>query len=218
MSDPVNPYYSHPRPEVQALVPTTAKTMLDIGCGGGALSEGIKQRQPCEVYGIEPVPQAAEIARSKLDHVLVGCVEEHLPQLPRHYFDCIVMADVLEHMVDPYRVLQDLKGVLKPSGQVIVSLPNIRHWSTVKMLLEGRWDYEDAGIMDRTHLRFFTRSSALQMFRNNGYEPKHLQGVVLPGAPFPPGLDQDLARHGIDARSLAQESQVYQFLIVAEPN
>lgn len=210
-------YYTNPRPEVQNLIPLTATTILDIGCGAGVLGESIKMRQPCKVIGIEIVPEAAEQAKKKLDSVLVGTVEQHLPTLERAYFDCIVMADVLEHLADPYTLLRNLKVLLSLTGCAIISLPNVRHWAVVKNLLEGRFDYKDEGIMDRTHLRFFTMSSAVAMINGAGYDVDQIHAVVYQGHRFPVGLDKMLSQYGINAATLAQDSQVFQYLFVAKP-
>lgn len=210
-------YYTNPRTEVQNLIPLIATTILDIGCGAGVLGESIKARQPCKITGIEIVPEAAELAKKKLDSVLIGTIEQHLPTLEHAYFDCIVMADVLEHLVDPYTVLHNLKVLFSPSGCAIISLPNVRHWSVVKDLLEGKFEYKNEGIMDRTHLRFFTMSSAVAMINGAGYDVDQIHAVVYPGHPFPAGLDKTLSQYGINAATLAQESQIFQFLIIAKP-
>jgi 2-polyprenyl-3-methyl-5-hydroxy-6-metoxy-1,4-benzoquinol methylase len=210
-------YYLNPRPELQKLIPLTAETILDIGCGSGALGAVLKARQACSVVGVELVPEAAESARSKLDRVHTGTIEQHLPQFEQGYFDCIIMADVLEHMVDPYTLLHELSVLLTPTGCAVISLPNVRHWSVVKDLLEGRFDYKNEGIMDRTHLRFFTMSSAVAMINGAGYDIDQIHAVVYPGHPFPADLDKTLVQYGINASTLAQESQIFQFLIIAKP-
>lgn len=84
-------------------------------------------------------------------------------------FDYIVCADVLEHLIDPWIVLSDLVSFLKPGGRIMVSLPNVRHWSIwLPLILRGHWEYRESGIMDRTHLRFFTRFSAIELLNNAG--------------------------------------------------
>ena len=209
------PYYGHARPEVQALVPAEAERILDIGCGVGALGAGLKQRQSCEVWGVEYVPSIAEQAEAHLDRVVTGSIEEDavLDLLPKDFFDVIVLADVIEHLREPEEVLKRLKACLWSESTVVASVPNVRHWSVLKDLLEGRWDYEDAGILDRTHLRFFTGSSLAALFRDAGYDIVEAQAVrLVDGETIPDGLSTALANFGLDTASLEEESQVYQFL------
>ena len=196
----VEQYYSHPRPEVQALVPDDAGRILDIGCGTGNLGAGLKQRQSCEVWGVEFEPEIARRAESILDRVVTGSIEDTtvLQQLPDAGFDVIVFADVLEHLKEPEKILRQLKRCLTLDGTIVASVPNIRHWSVLKDLLEGRWDYQEAGILDRTHLRFFTGNSLLKMFSNAGYEIGEAQGVRLADCEMLAGLPEALSRFDVD--------------------
>lgn len=212
-------YYRLPRQEVAALVPASAKRVLDVGCGAGALGHHLKQRQPCWVSGIEVVPGVAEQARGVLDEVLVGDVESLVERPPRERFDCIVCADVLEHLREPGRVLRALReGWLAPDGVVVASIPNVRHWSVIRQLLEGRWDYADAGLLDRTHLRFFTRTTLYFLFAEAGFHILEWRATRIPGAeaPPPPLLDA-LAAAGLRVQTLAREAQDYQYLVLARP-
>src|SRR4030067_687595 len=137
------------------------------GCFSG---ERRKTRQ-AEVWGIEADSNAAEKAKSKTDKVLHGDVNVLIDDLPDDYFDCIVSNDVLEHLVDPYEVLTRLKGKLSGKGVIVASIPNVRHISVLKdLILKKQWRYADDGILDRTHLRFFTRRSILGMFEGLGFE------------------------------------------------
>ncbi|GMW03464.1 MAG: hypothetical protein AMXMBFR84_45980 [Candidatus Hydrogenedentota bacterium] len=163
-------YYCAPRPELAALVPAEARIILDCGCGGGELGRLLKQRGAQEVVGIEIVEKAWRIARRNLDDALLGSVEEmELPYEDEH-FDCIIFGDVLEHLVDPTAVLRKVSRVLKPGGSICISIPNVRFWQVVEMHANGRWQYEDAGIMDRTHLRFFCAPEIQAMVQNAGLE------------------------------------------------
>ena len=211
-------YYGMARPDVQCLVPESARRILDVGCASGALGQALKARQWCEVIGIECVPEVADLARSALDQVYVGDVARIAPSLPEAHFDCIVMADVLEHLVDPGVVLTALRPCLAPGGRLVVSVPNVRHWSVVRGLLEGRWDYAEAGLLDRTHLRFFTRDSIERLLRTTGYRPS-LAGVTsIDGdSAIPRQIVSALRKAGLSVSTLAEESRVYQFLYVAEP-
>lgn len=98
----------------------------------------------------------------------------------RGYFDCIILADVLEHLEDPLSTLRRLRGYLSPKGIVVASIPNVRYYGVINMLVEGRWKYEDSGILDRTHLRFFTRKEMESLFRDAGFEITGICGNLDP--------------------------------------
>lgn len=211
-------YYQCSRPEVAALVPQRAERILDIGCGAGQLGRHLKQRQQCWVSGIEVVEAVAEQARAVLDEVLVGDVEMIVRTPPRERFDCIVCADVLEHLREPGQVLEKLReGWLAPGGVVVASVPNVRHWSVIRQLLEGRWDYADAGLLDRTHLRFFTRTTLYFLFAQAGYQILSWRATRLADAGFPRELLAPLSEAGLRVHTLEPETQDYQYLIVARP-
>ncbi|HJU83896.1 MAG TPA: glycosyltransferase [Holophagaceae bacterium] len=185
-------YYGHDRPEVAGLVPDTARFIVDIGCGAGRLGASVKARLPqAQVRGLELVPEQAERARALLDEVQAG-VAENL--MPAHWPtpDCLIFADVLEHLADPWTTLKAWVERLDSGGTVVLSLPNVGHHSVVSGLLKGRWEYQDAGILDRTHLRFFTRASALELARQAGLEVERTGRVIE--APMKGSLHRKLHR------------------------
>ena len=210
-------YYGFLRPEVQALVPNTARRILDVGCAGGALGAGLKKRQSCEVHGIEYVPEVAHFAEQFLDVVHVGDVLEIAQSLPKQYFDCIVMADVLEHLADPADCLKALLPCMAQGCKLVISIPNVRHWSVVRGLLEGNWKYEEAGILDKTHLRFFTRQSFEEMLLQNGFKPLEIQSTSIGMEKAPDKVLRSLRDAGLKTDTLKAESEAYQYLYVIEP-
>lgn len=189
--DPPEDYYTHARPEVMALVPRSCRTIVDVGCGGGGLGRGLKAREPgVQVRGVELMPKAAEQARAYLDDVVQATAERPMPaHWPRP--DCLIFADVLEHLVDPWAVLAAWAATLKSGGTVVLSLPNVGHHSVLNDLVAGRWDYVEAGVLDRTHLRFFTRASAIALARDAGLEVLEVRRVI--DAPFR-GIRRNLIR------------------------
>ncbi|MGE5554073.1 MAG: glycosyltransferase [Betaproteobacteria bacterium] len=215
MDDQIPQYYGFSRPEVQALVPTTARRVLDVGCAAGLLGEALKARGVEEVYGIECDPRIAAHAAKRLDKVIVGDVEALPEDLPANYFDCIVLADVLEHLRNPQAVLEKLRASLTEDGLIVASIPNVGHWSVLRGLLEGRWQYENAGILDRTHLRFFTRQTILHLFNEAGFKVESVQGVTVAGETIPSALVEALRASGLAVARLQEESRVYQYLITA---
>ena len=163
-------YYRHARREILPLIPSNTVHILDVGCGDGATASLLKQSKLCQsASGIELMPVPAETARQSLDHVWQGAVEDHLASLPPQRYDVVLCLDVLEHLLDPGMVLQTLTKSLTPNGVVIISLPNMQHYSvTLPLLFCGRWKLTDSGLQDRTHLRWFTRSAARAMIEQAG--------------------------------------------------
>jgi SAM-dependent methyltransferase len=150
-------------------VPEAANSVLDVGCWQGSFGAHLKRMRPgIAVAGVEANAAAAELARSRLDWVITGTFPEAGPQDER--FDCITFNDVLEHMTDPWSALERARSLLSPAGAVVASIPNIRHLSVVwPLVVRGRWDYTDAGLLDRTHVRFFTRATMIDLFGETGY-------------------------------------------------
>lgn len=165
-------YYNNARREIIPLLPSRSGRLLDIGCGEGVTSAWLKARQYCTwICGVELFPAAAAIARTRLDVVYEGNIEHMELPLEPGSIDLILCLDVLEHLVDPWTVLSRLAPLLSPGGTIIASIPNIRCLKVVAPLLVlGRWDYHDAGILDRTHLRFFTRRSAMRLLQPPGLD------------------------------------------------
>lgn len=171
-------YYSNVREEMLKYLPPDARRIIDIGCGNGAFGRAIQNKQNAEVWGLELMPKEAKEAEKHLDTVFSGPVEDHLEALPKEFFDVIYLNDVLEHLVDPYKVLKSLKNNLTPNGVVISSIPNIRyHNALIKLLVKKDWEYEDFGVMDHTHLRFFTGKSIRRMYEGLGYEVILHEGI-----------------------------------------
>ncbi|MGD9288609.1 MAG: glycosyltransferase [Desulfobacterales bacterium] len=211
-------YYGHARPEIQALVSRKAKRILDIGCGAGVLGKELKNRQKCYVAGIECASVAARKARKVLDRVYMGDATKIVPEIQENSFDTIIMADFLEHIADPEKILCEVKRILISKGRLVLSIPNVRHWSVIKDLLEGRWEYQDAGILDKTHLRFFTWQSILSLMNSVGYQIESYFGTYLQGYDVPVEFINNSTQCGIDTSSLANEGRVYQYLITCTPN
>jgi GT2 family glycosyltransferase/2-polyprenyl-3-methyl-5-hydroxy-6-metoxy-1,4-benzoquinol methylase len=206
-------YYEFARPEIQAMVPHDARLILDVGCASGHMAGGIKSNLMAEVWGIEPVEEVARHAERLLDRVIVAPVEQAIQELPDGYFDCIIFADVLEHLQDPDQVLIDIQAKLKPTGEIVASIPNVRHWSVVKDLLEGRWEYADAGILDRTHLRFFTRQSVQNLFRRTGFQIYDIQATSLNAQNVPAELVRGMEESGLRIGSFVEDASHYQYLV-----
>jgi 2-polyprenyl-3-methyl-5-hydroxy-6-metoxy-1,4-benzoquinol methylase len=159
-------YFGNERKDILPLLPAKAARVLEVGCGSGATLHWLKSTGRCEAaVGIELFESAANLARTRVDELHVGNAETLIDGLfSPSSFDMVLCLDVLEHMVDPWVFVSKVQHLLKPGGTLITSLPNVRHLRVVlPLLLMGRWQYESSGILDRTHLRFFTRATALAL-------------------------------------------------------
>lgn len=211
-------YFEHTRPELRALVPLTARRVLDVGCGAGGVGAALKAERDVEVVGLEGFPDAAEQARARLDEA--HCVDlDALPELPypHEHFDAMVFGDVLEHLRDPFELLRRLKPLLKSDGVIVCSIPNVKHWSVLfPLLVDDRWTYEDAGLLDRTHVHFFTLAEIDAMLTACGYTP--LQVGVNDHLPLPPQMaplvDAAVAL-GAEREETKARLGAYQYLVVA---
>ncbi|MGO1043855.1 glycosyltransferase [Clostridioides difficile] len=143
--------------------------VLEIGCGIGATLLEIKNiYKNSSVYGIEISESAGKLAKNSAD-VLVANIEEAELDYKKGFFDYIILGDVLEHLVNPWKVVNDLKQYLKKDGCLIASIPNLMHVSVLRHLVQGNFTYTDAGILDKTHLRFFTLNEIVRMFNDSNY-------------------------------------------------
>jgi len=173
-SDKSGDYFAHARKEIQPLLPPDCPHVLEIGCGSGATLGWLRQaHKAVRTVGVEIAEEAACRARSFADEV--HCLDFERHELPggTQKFDLVLCLDVLEHMVDPWSVVARLATrYIEVGGTLLVSLPNVRHYSVVlPLLFGGRWEYEDAGLLDRTHLRFFTKVSAKALLSHPQFGP-----------------------------------------------
>lgn len=184
-------YYEHVRPELIEQIPISAKKILDVGCGSGQTGVHLKKNrgESIEVVGIEYIESVGKMAKENIDQAFIGNVEEMTLPFSKEYFDCILYGDLLEHLVDPWKVLLSHAKLLSKDGCIIASIPNIAYYKVIKMLKSGHWKYESAGIMDKTHLRFFTYTSILDMFDQAG-----LNAVIVNKTMGGPKLTRSLAQ------------------------
>lgn len=165
--------YTTPRPDVSALVPPGARRILDVGCSNGMLGASLKfECSDRHVIGIEYDVEFATAAGSRLDRVVSADLDQFDWQTMTADgpFDCIIFADILEHLRDPEHHLKACRDLLQTGGCIIVSLPNIRHLSAlIAIYFRGSFPKRDRGIFDRTHIRWFTSTDAIAAFASSGY-------------------------------------------------
>lgn len=165
-------YYDNINLDLLNRIPVTSTRVLEIGCGSGRLGQAFKARVPgSRYYGVEVVAAVAKQARPLLDGIVCLDIEQDVSRVEElaNTFDALVFGDVLEHLQDPWRVLRELRAVVEPNGVCVACIPNVAHWSLLAELLKGKWNYADQGLLDRTHLRFFTLDSAAAMLEQAGW-------------------------------------------------
>jgi 2-polyprenyl-3-methyl-5-hydroxy-6-metoxy-1,4-benzoquinol methylase len=161
-------YFSLEREIFKNSVTECKLNILDIGCGTGILGKFFKENQDCKVYGVEISESAYLIAKENLDDVIKGNIESIDLIYPENFFDVVIMGDVVEHLISPVETIKKIMPFLKFGAKIYITVPNVRHWSVIKNLLfYDLWEYDTWGILDFTHLRFFTKKSITNLFERN---------------------------------------------------
>ena len=165
-------YYGNYRQDILPLVPNHASRVLEIGCGTGNTLTHLKANGYCDwICGVELFPDAAIQAAPKLDRLYQTNIEETELPIESGSIDLILCLDVLEHLVDPHKVIAYLDRLLAPGGVIIASIPNVRHNSVVMPLVfKNQWNYRDGGVLDHTHLRFFVEDTAVDLMKSSGLQ------------------------------------------------
>jgi 2-polyprenyl-3-methyl-5-hydroxy-6-metoxy-1,4-benzoquinol methylase len=176
-------YFANARNDIVALAPTDPDSaVLELGCGAGGTGRAMLAAGKAGRYvGIELSESAAAVAAEHLSQILVGDVESLDLKPLAGQFDALVISEVLEHLRDPWETLGRLVECLRPGGAVFASSPNVAHWMVVRDLIAGRFRYAESGVMDRTHLRWFTPETYRQMFEAAGVSVDSVGPLVAPG-------------------------------------
>lgn len=182
-------YHLHTRSEMLRLLPTDVRTLLDVGGGEGNFAHTFMTERGGQATLLEFNSRAVETARERGINVIVG---DFGAVSPTESFDCVAMLDVLEHLADPLSALLHARQFLKPMGALLLSVPNVGHWSVVWDLLEGKFDYQPVGILCNTHLRFFTRHGLEAMLADAGFKIERWENV---SSPLPESFTSFLGGH-----------------------
>ena len=172
-------YFYNPRTEMLKFIPRNAMSILEVGCGEGSFLRPLMAENR-EIWGVEINAEVAEKAKEVCDFVLTGSFEEVFEQLPVKHFDCIIFNDVLEHMYAPWEVLSQVKSLLSDEGVIVSSIPNFRYISNLilEIVWKGEFRYKpEGGILDDTHIRFFTSKSIVRMYSEQGFEIVLHEGI-----------------------------------------
>jgi len=160
-------YFDSTRLDVMNLLPEWSDIILEVGCGSGNTLEYLKRIGKCnKTIGIEINQDAAHLAVTKADEVYIGNIETMIVPLEKNSCDAIICLDVLEHLYNPEKVLSHLTSLLKPGGACIISLPNICNYRIIISMLLGKWNYTDEGLLDKTHIKFFSVKSSKELMNN----------------------------------------------------
>ncbi len=171
-----NQYYEFSRGEMMAFLPDEYSKALEIGCGAGAFIGALDPST--ERWGVEQNSAAAKSAATRADKVLIGSFESVKKELPDNYFDLIICNDVIEHIEHHELFLEDLKNKLSNHGSLVVSIPNVRFLpNLLELLFRKDWRYREMGVLDKTHLRFFTRKSLIRSLEDTGWSVEKIRGI-----------------------------------------
>lgn len=219
------PAHNHFNPDLLAVMPPNVQHVVEVGCSFGALAKAYKQQWPQSIYvGVEIDEQYASIARQHCDYVLVSNFEKvHLDTFQAYRLgsaDCYVFGDTLEHFVDPWKVLSNIRSTINSSGVVCACIPNMQHWSVQLKLLHGRLYYEKSGLLDRTHLRWFTRETIIKLFFDCGFKVELIEPRI-----FAREQDYEICKRigefayvfGIDSNSAKNNALPIQYVLRAFP-
>ena len=216
-------YGDNPRRELLEFIREPNGSVLEIGCGRGAFGEIVKKEYPDIHYvGLELDRNAAEIARTRLDAVISCDIEKDDISdydIKRESFDWIICADVLEHLYDPWKVIHMLSFYLKPSGRILASIPNTQNISLILQLLNGKWTYTEYGLLDATHIRFFTMDEIFKLFSGTGYQIIDCASIMqydLDNGKWPRDLDFGKILIKQITREEAVRFFTFQYIIVAQ--
>jgi SAM-dependent methyltransferase len=175
-------YFENARREILPLLPAHMDRVLEVGCGTGATLRFLKEKGYCAwAGGVELFPEAAKAARVHLDDVYEGNIEKMELPIEENSLDAVLCLDVLEHLMNPGKVIKHLHELIKPGGFILASIPNVRHHTvSFPLFFRGQWTYKTAGILDNTHLKFFVRDTAIQLMESSGLAVDLVQPVMGP--------------------------------------
>lgn len=219
-------YYEGFNAQLLTVLPKNAQTVVEVGCGAGRLATAYRAINPTVRYlGVELFEEAAQQAATQMDDVIIGSIEdadvfsELEDVLGDSGIDVLIFGDVLEHLLEPWDVLAKFKHIMSPNGYCVASIPNISHWTILAGLLHGEWHYAESGLLDRTHLRFFTKKTMIELFENTGWQIESFVGCTT----FPQETEQAMSvftqlapYFGLSPEQINENLTVFQWVIRAQ--
>lgn len=222
-------YHGNPRPEVVQRLGITPSCLLEIGCGSGATARLVKELHPgCRVIGVETNAGAIDLARPHLDVAYNSTFEDvdiDAADFPKGSVDAVILCDVLEHMVNPWAALEKLRKVVASGARVAASIPNVRNLMLLDQVARGGWQYEAQGLLDITHLRFFSLRDMMRMFAETGFRvltsyrlpDGRMASVPIPQENQLTNLNTGVLQLQGLSRQDVLELTALQFVVIAEP-
>jgi len=217
------PIHDQHNPDLLKIIPIESKKLVEIGCSSGALAREFKKiSADCYWLGVEIDSMYAEIAQRYCDKSIVLDIET----APENFWeetknaDCWIFGDTLEHLKDPWTILKSIRANISQTGSVVACIPNAQHWTLQAKLSIGDFRYESSGLLDRTHLRWFTRQTIIELFDQSGFQ-------IEAGSPrifnepnretFLPIIEQMAIAAGADPQMAVNDSLPFQYVIRAVP-
>jgi SAM-dependent methyltransferase len=222
-SMPQTPMHDNHNAGLLALIPPSSRRVIEVGCSTGAMAREWRRQHPeSDWHGVEIDPVRAELARRHCQQVEVMDIEQAEDGFFAQHStrDCWVFGDVLEHLRDPWRVLQRIRAGMSEDACVVACIPNVQHWSLQAALSRGEFRYVDAGLLDRTHLRWFTRQTLIELFEDSGFgivEFGHSQMDAPQAEPILRSIAALAQCSGGDPVTAINDARAFQFLLRAMP-
>lgn len=217
------PAHSIVNHDLLALIPSNARRVVEVGCMHGAMARAYRATNPAVDYvGIDIDPDYAAVAAEACTQALAGDIEQFDAAALDKLFpsDCWIFGDCLEHLRDPWRLVKTIRGAIDPDGCLLACIPNAQHWSVQMRLATGLFRYEDSGLLDRTHVRWFTRITMLEMFAQAGWRVDSAAGRQIP-TPAPEAVMDGIRRiaqaGGADPDQAALDANAFQYLFRLRP-
>ena len=216
------PMHDKPNHDLIRMIPDHVRRVVEVGCSSGATGAAfLSTHARCEYIGIEVVPEYVQLARTRMTEVRVADIERMESGDFRALFpvDCWIFGDVLEHLYDPWKTLRDLQPSLADGAYVVACIPNAQHWSVQARLAVGDFAYETAGLLDRTHIRFFTWRTIVELFHSTGYRLEAMATRVSSDEPqrarVMPAIRALAAAMGEEPDAAEREATPLQYLVRA---
>lgn len=223
---PEQAYYRQANHDLLSLMleySTKDRPILEVGCGAGKLAEAYRSassRKDQTYVGVELNEEVADEAKTSISKVIVGSIEAEdiFRQVSLQNYQLFVFGDVLEHLYDPWKTLKQLHTCADQDAHVVACIPNVQNWAVIKTLISGKWPYMDGGILDRTHIRFFTLDSAIDLFQSSGWKVRQVRGRRWgrDGREFFDSMRSAVVNLGLDVTQFERNASFEQFLIVAQ--
>lgn len=210
--------------ELLSLIPLDARRIVEVGCMQGALARVVRERAPAVHYtGIDIDPDYAQVAAAHCHDAFSCDIEKIEPARWDKLFpsDCWIFGDCLEHLRDPWLLLRRIRTAIDPDGTLLVCVPNAQHWSVQWRLASGNFRYEDSGLLDRTHIRWFTRITLLEMFQGAGWRVESGMTRNLQPVPQQAGILEALrglaVAGGFDPEQAVADAIPFQYVFKLRP-